>query len=201
LINKAAMTIERWRAEGFFGKRAQACFVQNLKLMHSAPSPAAQACADVMHEMKRREQRKWSSAMREFPQMDRALSLSNRRWNQLGLSGSLLRRSAARVTDGKALARCMASLEAGDVLLVAKLDRLARSTRDLLNTIAAIAGRGAGFRSLGDPWADTTTPHGTLMITVLGGLAEFERHLTWPALMRGGGEPRRGVWGLAASSS
>jgi len=51
LINKAA-TIECWRAEGFFGKRAQACFVQHLKLIHSAPSPAAQACADVMHEMK-----------------------------------------------------------------------------------------------------------------------------------------------------
>jgi DNA invertase Pin-like site-specific DNA recombinase len=41
-------------------------------------------------------------------------------------------------------------------------DRLARSTRDLLNTLAAIAGRGAGFRSLGDIWADTTTAHGRL---------------------------------------
>ena len=71
----------------------------------------------------------------------------------------------------------MASLEAADVLLVAKLDWLARSTRDLLNTLAAIADRGAGFSSLGDPCADTTTPHGRLMITVLGGLAEFERHL------------------------
>jgi DNA invertase Pin-like site-specific DNA recombinase len=63
------------------------------------------------------------------------------------------------------------------VLLVTKLDRLARSTRDLLNTLATIGERGAGFKSLGDPWADTTTPHGKLMITVLGGLAEFERHL------------------------
>ena len=62
-------------------------------------------------------------------------------------------------------------------MLVTKLDRLARSTRDLLNTLAAIGEAGAGFRSLGDPWADTTTPHGKLMITVLGGLAEFERHL------------------------
>ena len=58
-----------------------------------------------------------------------------------------------------------------------KLDRLARSTRDLLNTLAAVTEHGAGFKSLGDPWADTTTPHGKLMITVLGGLAEFERHL------------------------
>src|SRR5580658_2361437 len=80
-------------------------------------------------------------------------------------------------TDRAALARCMRSLEAGDVLLVTKLDRLARSTRDLLNTLATIGERGAGFKSLADPWADTTTPHGKLMITVLGGLAEFERHL------------------------
>ena len=81
------------------------------------------------------------------------------------------------VSDRKALARCTAALEAGDVLLVTKLDRLARSTRDLLNTLDAIGKAGAGFKSLGDPWADTTTPHGRLMVTVLGGLAEFERHL------------------------
>ena len=81
------------------------------------------------------------------------------------------------VTDRKALAKATAALGPGDVLLVAKLDRLARSTRDLLNTLDAIGKAGAGFRSLGDPWADTTTPHGRLMLTVLGGLAEFERHL------------------------
>jgi DNA invertase Pin-like site-specific DNA recombinase len=67
--------------------------------------------------------------------------------------------------------------EPGDVLLVTRLDRLARSTRDLLNVIEAIRERDAGFRSLKDSWADTTTPHGRLMLTVLGGLAEFEREL------------------------
>jgi DNA invertase Pin-like site-specific DNA recombinase len=81
------------------------------------------------------------------------------------------------VTDRRALGKAVAALAEGDVLLVTKLDRLARSTRDLLNTLATIGDRAAGFRSLGDPWADTTTPHGKLMITVLGGLAEFERHL------------------------
>jgi DNA invertase Pin-like site-specific DNA recombinase len=65
-------------------------------------------------------------------------------------------------TDRAALARCLASVEAGDTLLVTKLDRLARSTRDLLNTLDAIAKAGAAFRSLGDGWADTTTPHGKL---------------------------------------
>ena len=80
-------------------------------------------------------------------------------------------------TDRVALARCLASLEPGDTVVVTKLDRLARSTRDLLNTLDTIAKAGAAFRSLSDPWADTTTPHGRLMLTVLGGLAEFERHL------------------------
>jgi DNA invertase Pin-like site-specific DNA recombinase len=61
--------------------------------------------------------------------------------------------------------------------MVTRLDRLARSTRDLLNTLASITEKKAGFRSLGDTWADTTTAHGRLLLTVLGGLAEFEREL------------------------
>jgi DNA invertase Pin-like site-specific DNA recombinase len=80
-------------------------------------------------------------------------------------------------TDRSQLRRVLDQLEAGDVLMVTRLDRLARSTRDLLNTLAAIAGKKAGFRSLGDGWADTTTAHGRLVLTVLGGLAEFEREL------------------------
>lgn len=80
-------------------------------------------------------------------------------------------------TDGAQLRRALDQLAAGDVLMVTRLDRLARSTRDLLNTLAAVTERKAGFRSLGDAWADTTTPHGRLMLTVLGGLAEFERDL------------------------
>jgi DNA invertase Pin-like site-specific DNA recombinase len=80
-------------------------------------------------------------------------------------------------SDRPALAKAISRLEEGDVLVVTRLDRLARSTRDLLNVIAAIADRGAGFKSLKDTWADTTTPHGRLMLTVLGGLAEFEREL------------------------
>jgi DNA invertase Pin-like site-specific DNA recombinase len=71
----------------------------------------------------------------------------------------------------------LACLGKGDVLIVTRLDRLARSTRDLLNILASIGERGAGFRSLADSWADTTTPHGRLMLTVLAGLAAFEREL------------------------
>ena len=61
--------------------------------------------------------------------------------------------------------------------MVTRLDRLARSTRDLPNILEEIAKRAAGFKSLADAWADTTTPHGRLMLTVLAGLAEFEREL------------------------
>ena len=78
-------------------------------------------------------------------------------------------------TDRTQLHRLLGQLDGGDVVMVTRLDRLARSTRDLLNTLAAISGKKAGFRSLGDPWADNTTSHGRLMLTVLGGLAEFER--------------------------
>jgi DNA invertase Pin-like site-specific DNA recombinase len=77
-------------------------------------------------------------------------------------------------TDRAQLRRLLDQLEPGDVLTVTRLDRLARSTRDLLNTLAAITGKKAGFRSLSDTWADTTTSRGRLMLTVLGGLAEFE---------------------------
>jgi DNA invertase Pin-like site-specific DNA recombinase len=79
--------------------------------------------------------------------------------------------------DRPQLAKLLSSLNAGDTVLVTRLDRLARSTRDLLNALDRVAKVGAGFRSLADAWADTTTPHGRLMLTVLGGLAEFEREL------------------------
>jgi len=79
--------------------------------------------------------------------------------------------------DRRELQRFISTLQEGDLGLVTRLDRLARSTRDLLNILAAIADRSAGFRSLGDAWADTSTSHGRLMLTILGGLAEFERDL------------------------
>src|SRR5712671_5905089 len=79
--------------------------------------------------------------------------------------------------DRAELTKVIAKLDVGDVLAVTRLDRLARSTRDLLNVIESISSRGAGFKSLKDAWADTTSPHGRLMLTVLGGLAEFEREL------------------------
>jgi DNA invertase Pin-like site-specific DNA recombinase len=81
---------------------------------------------------------------------------------------------------GRSFGACSTSSKPATCLMVTRLDRLARSTRDLLNTLAAITGTQAGFRSLADTWADTTTPHGRLMLTILGGLAEFEKELIRP---------------------
>src|SRR5262249_55330548 len=75
--------------------------------------------------------------------------------------------------DCPELAKVLKRLSSGDVLVVSRLDRLARSTRDLLNIMDTITKAGAGFRSLADTWADTTTAHGRLMVTILAGLAEF----------------------------
>jgi DNA invertase Pin-like site-specific DNA recombinase len=79
--------------------------------------------------------------------------------------------------DRPELAKLMRRLEEGDTVIVCRLDRLARSTRDLLNLLEQISDRSATFRSLKDTWADTSTMHGRLLVTVLGALAEFEREL------------------------
>jgi len=99
----------------------------------------------------------------------------DRPFAQRDVSGFTLRKRAR--TDRAQLAKAIAALTTGDTLVVTKLDRLARCTRDLLNTLAAIGDRGATFRGLGDAWANSDTPHGRLMVTVLGGLAQFERYL------------------------
>lgn len=62
------------------------------------------------------------------------------------------------VTDRKALCKGIDVLQEGDTLIMTRLDRLARSTRDLFNTLHAVSKKGAGFKSLADAWADTTTP-------------------------------------------
>jgi DNA invertase Pin-like site-specific DNA recombinase len=75
------------------------------------------------------------------------------------------------------LLRMLEQLRAGDMVVVWKLDRLARSTRDLLATVETIRAAGATFRSLSEPWADTTSHGGKFILTVFAGMAEFEREL------------------------
>jgi hypothetical protein len=86
-------------------------------------------------------------------------------------------RRQGRSTDRPQLAKLMASLKAGDVVLVTKLDRLGRSTRELLDLIERIGKVGASFRSLGDPLWDTSSSQGRLLSTLLAAIAEFERDL------------------------
>ncbi len=83
------------------------------------------------------------------------------------------------------LARCLKSLSEGDTLIFTSLDRLARSTRHLLQMVEDMDRHGVMIKSLSQSWADTTTPEGRLMITVFAGLAEFERGLIVERTSRG----------------
>jgi DNA invertase Pin-like site-specific DNA recombinase len=79
--------------------------------------------------------------------------------------------------DRPQLFRLMAKLMPGDIVVVTKLDRLGRSTRELLELIERIGKAGAAFRSLGDPLFDTTSSQGRLLSTLLAAIADFERDL------------------------
>lgn len=85
------------------------------------------------------------------------------------ISGASLRRPE--------LERMLDHIRSGDALTVTRLDRLARSTRDLLSIAERLNDVGAGLRSLCEPWADTTSPAGRMVMTVFAGIAEFERSL------------------------
>ncbi len=98
--------------------------------------------------------------------------------------------SGAR-SDRPELKKALETLAEGDVLIVTRLDRLARSTRDLLDIVHTIETRGAKLKALTDSWADTTTSTGKLILTVLGGLAEFERSLIAERTAEGRDRARR----------
>src|SRR5262245_48856232 len=80
-------------------------------------------------------------------------------------------------TDRRALRQAVACLSPGDTLLVTRIDRLARSTRDLLNVLDTVAKAGASFKSLSEGWADTSSATGSLVLQILASIAEFERKL------------------------
>jgi DNA invertase Pin-like site-specific DNA recombinase len=83
--------------------------------------------------------------------------------------------SGATVEARAELQLLLRVLGKGDVLTVTKLDRLARNTIDMLEIAAEIDGKGAGLKSLAEPWCDTTSPAGRLIFTVFAGVAQFER--------------------------
>jgi DNA invertase Pin-like site-specific DNA recombinase len=87
-------------------------------------------------------------------------------------------KASGKSTDGRReFEKLKRGLLPGDTVVVTKLDRLARSSRDLHNILHDLAERECGFVSLGEAWCDTTSKFGRLMMTIMSGIAEFEREL------------------------
>jgi DNA invertase Pin-like site-specific DNA recombinase len=87
-------------------------------------------------------------------------------------------KASGKSTNGRPeFAKLLKSLVPGDVVVVTKLDRLARSSRDLHNIVGELQEHSCGFVSLGESWCDTTSDAGRLMLAIMGGIAEFERNL------------------------
>ncbi|MCH7688245.1 MAG: recombinase family protein [Planctomycetes bacterium] len=80
-------------------------------------------------------------------------------------------------TDRPGLAKCLDTLQRGDVLVVWRLDRLGRSMRHLINLVEDLRSRGVGFRSLNEGAIDTTCASGELIFNIFSALAQFERRL------------------------
>jgi DNA invertase Pin-like site-specific DNA recombinase len=92
-------------------------------------------------------------------------------------SRNIYREKVTGVRDRRELNRMLGKLGPGDVVTVTRIDRLARSTFDLFAIVKRIVDAKAQFRSLAEPWADSTSSTGRLMLAVLGGLADVERDL------------------------
>ena len=120
------------------------------------------------------------------------------------------KRSGKSVDGRPEFKRLMRALNPCDVVVVTRLDRLARSSRDLLNIVHDLQEAGCGFTSLAEPWCDTTSPAGKLLVTILGGISEFERSLilarTEAGILKGASKarssagPRRWTSGRSARS-
>ena len=108
---------------------------------------------------------------------DQDLSLQRAALKRAGCRGLYEEKISGAKRDRPELARMLDTLRDEDVVVVTRLDRLARSTKDLLDIAEQLNGIGAGPRSVAEPWADTTSPAGRMILTVFAGIAEFERSL------------------------
>jgi DNA invertase Pin-like site-specific DNA recombinase len=108
---------------------------------------------------------------------DQSLAVQLRTLREVGCGRIFEEKVSGARRDRPQLNRMLDHLRARDVIVITRLDRLARSTRDLLELAERIAEAGAGLKSLGEPWADTTTPAGKMVLTVFAGISEFERSL------------------------
>ena len=108
---------------------------------------------------------------------DQSLTLQLEQLKEAGCEKLYREKVSGKNLERPELERLLDQIRKGDILIVAKLDRLARSTRDLLEIMDRIHEAGATFLSLSEPWANTTTNAGKLIMTVFAGIAEFERSL------------------------
>jgi DNA invertase Pin-like site-specific DNA recombinase len=108
---------------------------------------------------------------------DQKLTLQLEALKKAGCHRIFREKTSGAYRDRPELNRLLDQLREGDVVTVWRLDRLARSTRNLLEIVETIGAAGARFQSLSEPWADTTTHAGKMMMTVFAGIAEFERDL------------------------
>jgi DNA invertase Pin-like site-specific DNA recombinase len=108
---------------------------------------------------------------------DQNLDLQLKALKQAGCSKIFREKISGAARQRPELQRMLDQIRPGDIIIVWKLDRLARSTRELLNTMETIHDAGGKFQSVSEPWADTTTHAGRMIMTVFAGIAEFERDL------------------------
>jgi DNA invertase Pin-like site-specific DNA recombinase len=108
---------------------------------------------------------------------DQKLDIQSRRLLVAGCERLFEEKVSGAARNRPALSMLLGHLRDGDVLVVTRLDRLARSTAEQLRIAEQIAEKHAGLQSLDEPWADTTSPAGKMVMTIFGGIAEFERSL------------------------
>jgi DNA invertase Pin-like site-specific DNA recombinase len=108
---------------------------------------------------------------------DQTLQLQRPRLKEAGCEKVFEEKISGVVRKRPQLEKLLGEVRKGDVLVVTRLDRLARSTAELLVIAERLQEKGAGLQSLDEPWADTSSPSGRMVLTVFAGIAEFERAL------------------------
>jgi len=108
---------------------------------------------------------------------DQDLALQRKALREAGCRRTYAEKVSGARRDRPELEKLLDNVREEDVVVVTRLDRLARSTRDLLDIAERLRDADAGLRSLAEPWADTTSPAGRMVLTVFAGIAEFERTL------------------------
>ena len=108
---------------------------------------------------------------------DQDLAIQRVRLHEAGCEKLFEEKTSSARKKRPELERLLAELRADNVVVVTRLDRLARSTSELLRIAETIEEKNAGLQSIAEPWADTTTTAGRMVLTVFAGIAEFERSL------------------------